>query len=259
MHKQAHHTAGVPAKSFGLIGLHLEHSFSARYFAEKFEREQIENFTYQLFPLKSIADLPQLIQSQPHLVGLNVTIPYKSLVIPHLDALDSMAREVGAVNTIQISRSGNDSFLKGYNTDVIGFSKSLSNWLKTPVDKALVLGSGGASKAVCYALRKLGIQPLVVSRNPDPDQFSYLQVNGEIMQSYRLIINTTPVGMWPEITARPALPYNYLDAHHHLYDLIYNPEHTGFLKSGLAVGARVKNGAEMLRLQAEAAWDIWNI
>lgn len=242
---------------FGLIGYPLTHSFSKRYFSEKFEREGIDGAAYELFPLKDIGHLPDLISQHSNLCGLNVTIPYKEAVIPFLDRLDAEAAAVGAVNTIRIESTG----LTGYNTDVFGFEKSLSRFLEensAGIQSALVLGTGGAAKAVGFVLKKMGIAFRFVSRRPGKETLTYEQLDGLVMENSRLLINTTPLGMSPHTDTCPAVPYERLTAGHLLYDLVYNPEKTLFLKQGEARGCPVLNGLEMLYLQAERSWAIWN-
>lgn len=240
---------------YGLIGFPLGHSFSKGYFTAKFEKEHIENSTYENFPLPDINGFPELVRSLPDLKGLNVTIPHKTAVVPFLDELDPAAKAIGAVNTIR-NEGGR---LIGYNTDTIGFRESLEVLLQPHHRHALVLGTGGASKAVEYTLRQLGIEYRLVSRNPQgPDDLRYDQIDAAILEKYTLLINTTPLGMHPATDTAPPLPYEYLDARHFLYDLVYNPAKTLFLHKGEAQGAAIKNGHEMLVLQAEAAWKIWN-
>jgi shikimate dehydrogenase len=237
---------------FGLTGYPLSHSFSPRYFSEKFARQGIQA-SYQLFPLPDISGLRELISLHPQLLGLNVTIPHKETVLPYLDILSEEARAIGAVNCIHIK----NKLLTGYNTDVTGFSQSLTPLLQPYHTRALILGTGGAAKAVRYALDHLGIEWKEVSRTPAVNQLGYEALDADVIQSYPLIINTTPLGMYPHTDACPALPYEALGPEHLLYDLIYNPEETFFLARGKARGARTKNGLEMLELQAEASWHIW--
>lgn len=239
---------------YGLIGKPLAQSFSKKYFTEKFEKENIPDALYDLFQLEEIAHLPQLLTSQPQLCGLNVTIPYKEQVMPYLDAIDDEARIIGACNCIKIT----DGHLKGFNTDAPAFEKSLLPQLKLHHKKALVLGTGGAAKAVIYILGKLGIEHKYVSRNKGVNFFTYEDLNEEILHQYPLIINATPLGSYPKVDAAPDIPYQHLTAHHYLYDLIYNPEMTLFLQRGAACGAAVKNGYNMLVGQAEKSWEIWN-
>lgn len=238
---------------YGLIGYPLEHSFSPEYFKRKFEREKIVE-SYQLFPIKKIEAFPDLLAQYPQLKGLNVTIPYKKQVIPYLDNLDPVAKAIAAVNVIRITKSG----LKGYNTDVTGFMQSLESLLSSHDGAALILGSGGAAQAVAYALNQLDISYHIVSRKSIPDALLYSEITDEVMESHSLVINTTPLGMFPNVQAAPDIPYQLLTPHHLCYDLIYNPEETLFLKLAKQQGARTKHGMDMLILQAEAAWSIWN-
>lgn len=243
-----------PLKQYGLIGYPLSHSFSKKYFTEKFEREHIMDCEYENFPLAGIDELPLLLQSQQELRGLNVTIPYKESVIRYIDTLDETAFEIGAVNTIKMT----DRKLSGFNTDVYGFMQSITKMLEPQHHQALILGTGGSSKAVAWSLKKMGISYQFVSRKPDgPEEISYTEAGRQISQS-KIIINTTPTGMYPHISASPDIPYEKLTASHLLFDLVYNPEETLFLKQGKAQQAKTKNGLEMLQLQAEKSWQIWN-
>ena len=239
-------------KQFGLIGKPLTHSFSARYFAEKFRNEGITNCRYDKFELESIEDFPGLMKDKTP-VGLNVTIPYKQAVIPYLDSLDPSAEKVGAVNVI---KSENEQLI-GYNSDYYGFRNSLETWLGMEKVHALVLGTGGASRAVVAALRDLGIPFLLVSRSSKGD-VSYDLLDENVAARYRLWVNTTPLGMSPAINTAPEMPYHVLSPEHYLYDLVYNPETTRFMNYGNSKGAKTKNGLEMLYLQAERSWQIWN-
>lgn len=246
-------------RQFTLIGYPLSHSFSEKYFTEKFKQEKILNHKYFLSPLESIEAFPNLIATTPNLAGLNVTIPYKEKVIPYLDEVSEEAKAIGAVNTIKIENGK----LKGYNTDVYGFEKSLLNFLqkenkKITVENALVLGTGGAAKAVVFILKKIGIDPILVSRRPKSGDLTYSDLDTEIFKECRLIVNTTPLGMLPNLDSFPDLPYYRLNKNYFLYDLVYNPEKTVFLKRGESQGAVILNGLEMLHLQAEKAWEIWN-
>ncbi len=240
-------------KLYGLIGFPLTHSFSPGYFNAKFEAYGIDA-KYELFPIKEIASVREVIASNAGLAGLNVTIPYKEAVMPFLDGIDAVAAQVGAVNCISIM----DGKTRAYNTDVIGFEKSLLPLLQLQHTHALVLGSGGASKAVLYVLAKLGVTAKVVSRQPAPGNLAYTDVTPELIAKYTVIINTTPLGMYPNVGVCPPIPYEALGSRHLLYDLIYNPPITKFLAMGMAQGAQIKNGQEMLELQAEASWEIWN-
>ncbi len=245
---------------YGLIGYPLSHSFSQRYFTEKFAREGIADAEYQLFPLEDITALPALLAAHPGLRGLNVTIPHKRAVLFYLNGLDESAQKVGAVNVIRITDKGKRL---GFNTDYYGFKQSLSNLYQEQFGnngsavQALVLGTGGASKAVQAALRELGIAFRLVSREPQAVDLSYDRLDADILRNRRLIINTTPLGMYPNVDKKPPLPYEHLTPHHLCYDLVYNPEETAFMRTSREAGAKTKNGLEMLHLQAEAAWQIW--
>ena len=241
-------------KQYGLIGYPLSHSFSKGYFAEKFAKENIVDCKYDVFPLEKIEDFVELCNDKKNLIGLNVTIPYKEKIIPFLDELDETAANIGAVNTIKFSNGKKI----GYNSDAYGFEMSLKPLLKQHHTKALILGTGGASKAVEYVLKKLGIAFQYVSRTKNDKAISYEELNESIIQHSKLIINTTPIGMYPNIDTAPDIPYNVITDKHLLYDLIYNPEETLFLKKGKEKGAQTKNGLEMLYLQAERSWEIWN-
>lgn len=245
-------------RTFGLIGFPLTHSFSKRFFTEKFEDEGIENCKYQLFPIAQASELAELIEAQPSLNGLNVTIPHKLGVMPLLNDIDSAAKEIGAVNCIAIDQSGEKPFLKGYNTDAYGFEESLKPLLKPHHKKALVFGDGGAAQAVKYVLEKLGIGYLSVVRNPAEGAILYSAVNAAMLQEYTLLINTTPLGMLPNLDSYPPIPYQHVTDQHLAYDLVYNPEETTFLTKCAAQGGTIKNGLEMLYLQAERSWEIWN-
>ncbi len=238
-------------RKYGLVGYPLSHSFSPDYFKAKFEREGIDDAQYNAYPIDDVAMVNELFESG--IKGLNVTIPYKEKVIPFLDVLDPEAEAVGAVNTIV----QDDGILKGYNTDVYGFGESLKKFLGSSFShKALILGSGGASRAVRYVLHNMGIEFSVVSRREG--FIDYADINKETFNLYRLVINTTPLGMYPNIHDKPAIEFVNSGGEIFVYDLIYNPEKTLFLEEAEAHGARVKNGLEMLELQAERAWAIWN-
>ena len=241
-------------KQLGLIGYPLSHSFSKKYFFDKFVKEQIEGFHYDLFPLSGIYELTNLLNEKPNLVGFNITIPYKEQVIPFLDEMSKSAKAIGAVNTVIIEKGK----LKGYNTDVYGFEVSLKKILEPYHKHALILGTGGAAKAIQYVFEQLSIEYKYVSRTPNSEQFSYAELDEKIIEKYKIIVNTTPLGMSPNIDQCPMLPYECLTNEHLLYDLTYNPRETLFLKNGKIKGATIKNGLEMLHLQAEKAWDIWN-
>ena len=239
-------------EQYGLIGYPLGHSFSKRYFTEKFLNEGIAA-TYELYELPDLAEFGTLL-SNSALSGLNVTIPYKEAIIPFLDELDETAQKVGAVNTIRFLSDGR---LKGYNTDVIGFEQTLKPLLKPYHTNALVLGTGGASKAVTYVLKRLGINFKLVSRTKTAERLCYADLSQSLIESHLLIVNTTPIGMHPNINAQPPIPYQFLSNRHLLYDLVYNPLQTKFLSNGKAVGATTQNGLAMLEAQAEASYQIW--
>ncbi|ALJ01397.1 shikimate dehydrogenase [Rufibacter tibetensis] len=240
---------------YGLIGYKLTHSFSQKYFTEKFETEGIKDSIYHLFELDSISEFPSLLQRHPNLKGLNVTIPYKEAILPYLDELDPAAARIGAINVVKFE---NGRFI-GHNSDYQGFMQSLQNFFHChPLSQALVLGTGGAAKAVMAALEYMNISYKVVSREKKPGMLTYQELTPSVMSSVSLIINASPVGTFPNHDQAPAIPFDLLSSHHYLYDLVYNPAETLFLKRGKEVGAKTINGYEMLCLQAEVAWQIWN-
>lgn len=241
-------------KLFGLIGYPLTHSFSKGYFTQKFEQNGWDDCRYETFPIANIEAFTDLCAAHPNLQGLNVTIPYKEAVIPYLDGLSEEAAKIGAVNTIKFV----DGKRMGYNSDVVGFEQSLRPLLKEYHKKALVLGTGGAAKAVWFVLDKLDIQYRNVSRTTSDNAVSYEEIKPEWMDEYLLIINTTPLGMYPKVEDYPQLPYESIGGRHLLFDLVYNPEKTAFLLKGEANGAAIKNGLDMLHGQAERSWEIWN-
>lgn len=259
-------------KKYGLIGYPLSHSFSKKYFTEKFEREGITDCVYELYPIEAISNFHEFLHQHPDLCGLNVTIPYKVDVMQYIDWLNTEAKHVGAVNTIRIDKEspvsvafqgevgfgGDDFRLEGFNTDIYGFEESLKPLLKSRHKSALVLGNGGAAKAVFYVLDKLEIPYKVITRREQPGTILFEQLTPEMMAENKLIINTTPVGTSPKVDECPPVPYEAVTDDHLLYDLIYNPEQTLFMQKGAEAGATVKNGHEMLILQAERAWEIWN-
>ena len=241
---------------YGLIGYPLSHSFSKKYFTEKFAREGLHHCRYELFPLADVGELPGLLQQYPELAGLNVTIPHKQSVMALLDELDEEAAAVGAVNVIRIR----DGRLKGYNSDIYGFEQSLLSFIGSERPATLVLGSGGASKAVVHVLKKLGIPFQIVSRASTGFPFlHYEQVDAAVLAAHPLVVNTTPLGMAPATDGCPPLPYECFGPEHFAYDLVYNPEQTLFLQKAAHRGARICNGLEMLYLQAERAWEIFKI
>ena len=240
-------------KKLGLIGFPLSHSFSKGYFENKFQNEGLIDYSYENFAIENIGMVKELLAEQ-NLLGLNITIPYKQSVIPFLDQLDETASEIGAVNTIKIK----DGIKKGYNTDCYGFEMSFKPQLRTYHRQALILGTGGASKAIVYALKKLNIPYHYVSRQAREGIYAYTDITPQIIANYQIIINTTPLGMYPHADTCPPLPYEALTEKHYLFDLVYNPALTAFLKKGQEQGCTIKNGLDMLHFQAEKAWEIWN-
>ena len=239
---------------YGLIGYPLGHSFSIGYHNQRFADEGI-NAKYINFEIPSIDSLPEVLNSNPELKGLNVTIPYKEKVIEFLDYISPEARAIGAVNVIRVVHEGKNIKLRGYNSDVIGFTQSIEPMLESYHKKALVLGTGGASKAIAYGLKSLGIEPVFVSRYERPGTIQYQSITPEVVHEYPVIVNCTPLGMFPKVDTCPDLPYEAMDDKNILYDLIYNPDETLFMKLGAKQGASVKNGLEMLLLQAFASWE----
>lgn len=246
-------------RKFGLIGFPLSHSFSRKFFTQKFKEENISSCAYELYPLERVELFPELIVRDGELEGINVTIPYKLAVIQYLSEIDEAAEQIGAVNCIAIKRRDGRLFLKGYNTDAYGFEESLVPMLEVQHSKALVFGDGGAAKAVKYVLNKLGIPFQIIARKPGTDTVLYEDVTAELLQEYTILINTTPLGMSPDYNTCPDIPYAALSSKHLAYDLVYNPEETMFLKRSKEQGAKIKNGLEMLYLQAERSWYIWNM
>ena len=242
---------------FGLVGYPLGHSFSESFFNNKFNSEGIDA-QYLNFEIPNINEFRNIINTNTNLRGLNVTIPYKEQVIPYLDDIDITASEIGAVNVVKFIRNGNNLILKGFNSDVIGFCNSLKPLLKPHHTYALVLGTGGAAKAIAHGLKSLGIEPIYVSRTKKDGVLTYDELTPEIIKKYQVIVNTTPAGMYPHVDTCPDIPYHLLTPQHLCYDVVYNPEVTLFMKKSQEQGAMVKNGLEMLILQALAAWEIWN-
>ena len=245
-------------RKFGLIGYPLGHSFSKKYFSDKFINENISDCQYELYPLSSIDLLEDLIFSNSDLCGLNVTIPYKSAVIKFLDSIDEQAQSVGAVNVLKLRRSSGKVEIKGFNSDIDGFRNSINPYLGEKVTNALVLGTGGAAKAVCYVLREFGIKITSVDIIKLEGVLNYPDITDDILTSNQLIVNTTPLGMFPNILTKPDLNYNCLNKEHILFDLVYNPELTAFLKEGKKKGCTTISGIKMLYGQAERSWEIWN-
>lgn len=242
-------------KKFGLIGKDISYSFSKKYFTEKFAQDLYEDCSYENFDILNIEDFPSILKNNPNLKGLNVTIPYKESIIPYLDTVSEKAFQIGAVNVIRFTKKGN---LKGYNSDWFGFKKSLEPLLQAHHKKALILGTGGAAKAVAFALDQLAITYSFVSREANPNTIDYSLINATTFDNHQIIINCTPVGTSPNTKEFPPIPYTYFSNQHIAFDLIYNPEETEFLKKAKKQGAIIKNGYEMLVYQAEKAWKIWN-
>lgn len=243
-------------RKFGLLGKHIAYSFSRAYFKKKFKDELIDNASYENFDIDNISMFPDIVKNTAKLKGLNVTIPYKESVIPYLDKLNKKAKKIGAVNTIKITKKGR---LVGYNTDCYGFKKSIQPYLKNQHTKALVLGTGGASKAIAYALKELNIKYTYVSRKQNHEEtISYESLSGNIIKEHLIVINCTPLGTHPDIDNCPPIPYDAITTQHILFDLIYNPEQSKFLAMGAKNNAITINGLNMLKLQAEKAWRIWN-
>lgn len=240
---------------FGLLGKNIGYSFSVSYFAEKFKSLNLEDYEYVNFDIQTIEEFPEIIKNNPNLKGMNVTIPYKEAVIPYLDKISKKAQRIGAVNTIKFTKEGK---LKGYNSDFYGFKKSLKPLLEPHHKKALILGTGGASKGVAFALEELGITYTFVSREATDQSIGYKLVNATTFDNHQIIINCTPLGTSPNVDAFPPIPYEYFTPKHIAHDLIYNPEETIFLRKAKKQGAKTKNGLEMLRYQAEKSWRIWN-
>ena len=238
---------------YGLVGKNIAYSFSKGYFKEKFEKLGLANYSYENFDLQDINEFSDVLKNTSNLEGLNVTIPYKQEVIPFMNSLDSQAEQIGAVNTIQFTKDGP----KGFNTDAYGFENSIRPFLQHHHKKALILGTGGASKAVAFVLSELQIDSVFVSRNPSDEQMSYTDLNDKVFEEYTVLINCTPLGTHPNVEKKPNIPYQAITEKHLLFDLIYNPSKTAFLQEGESRGARICNGHRMLELQADRAWEIW--
>ncbi len=245
-------------RKFGLIGYPLSHSFSKKYFTEKFLSEYIKDCSYENYPLENLDNFMELVSSDEDLCGLNITIPFKSQIIRFLDLINPEAEEIGAVNVVKISRPDGQIKLHGYNSDVTGIEDTLLPFISADVKNALVLGTGGSSRAVCYVLKKFGLKVSLVSRDKKPDVLRYSDVDKVILERNQLIINTTPLGMFPNTETMPEINYKMLNTNHILFDLVYNPELTSFLKMGVEQGCSVISGIRMLHSQAEKSWEIWN-
>lgn len=241
---------------FGLLGKNISYSFSRKYFSKKFKSLGLDNFKYSNLDIPEIEEFPFLLyHREDEYQGINVTIPYKESVMRYMHEIDEDAKAIGAVNTIKIT---DDNKLFGYNTDFYGFQKSIEPFIKKHHKKALILGTGGASKAIAYALKKMNIEYKFVSRKVDENMFLYSMLNKQILEEYTVIINCSPVGTFPDVEESPNIPFEFITDKHLLFDLIYNPEQSKFLREGLKQGAAIKNGFEMLQLQAEKSWEIWN-
>ena len=245
-------------KQFGLVGYPLSHSYSRDIFTKKFSELNLQDYSYNLFPLMSINRVVPLIEQNPDLKGFNVTIPHKQTFIPFLNEISPVAKAIFAVNTVNVTLKNGHIWLVGHNTDYVGFRESIKPLLKNNHKRALILGTGGSSKAIAYALNELGIEYLFVSRSTNLAQsIPYKEINQSVLSLFNIIVNTTPVGMEPNLNEKPDIPYNFLGSEHLIYDLIYNPEETEFLKTAKSQGCQIKNGLEMLERQAEEAWKIW--
>ena len=245
-------------RKFGLIGYPLGHSFSKKYFTEKFLRENISDCSYDNYPLADINQFKKLVSGDIDLCGLNVTIPYKSEIIIFLDSIDPEAKEIGAVNVLKIKRLHGATKLLGFNSDVTGIRDSLFPFINDSVRNAIVLGTGGSSRAVCYALKKYGLTITQISREKKSGMYTYSDINAEMLENTELLVNTTPLGMFPDVKGKPDINYSLLSDKHILFDLVYNPEITSFLKMGMAQGCTIISGIKMLHSQAERSWEIWN-
>ncbi len=245
-------------RKFGLIGYPLGHSFSKKYFTEKFLNEHLTDCSYENYPLPNIGQFPKLITEEPDLCGLNVTIPYKSEIIRFLDVIEPEAKEIGAVNVLKLKRFDGQITLSGYNSDVTGIRNSLLPYINNNIRNAIVLGTGGSSKAVCHVLKKFGFHVTLISRSKKHGILAYSDINSVLINNSELIINTTPLGMFPDTESRPDIDYNLLTKKHILFDLVYNPQITSFLKKGVVQGCTIISGLKMLHSQAEKSWEIWN-
>jgi shikimate dehydrogenase len=245
-------------RKFGLIGYPLGHSFSKKYFTDKFNREKIAGCVYENFPIKSIQELPELLRKNPDLYGLNVTIPYKTEILKYVNITEDTVDQIGAANVLKIKRENGKTYISAHNSDVYGIRDSLILCAKGKAKRALILGTGGSSKEVAWTIRKMGCEAIMVSRNSRPGLLTYKDVGPEILASTDLIVNTTPLGMFPDIDSKPDIDYSLLNRNHILFDLVYNPEITAFLRMGKERGCKIITGMKMLRSQAERSWEIWN-
>ena len=245
-------------RKFGLIGYPLGHSFSQKYFTEKFSRGNINDCSYDNYPLKHIELLPGLISGNPELCGLNVTIPHKTAVLNFIDVMEPSIDEIGAANVLKFKRTGNDITVYGFNTDVTGIRDSITPYLRDNIKNVLILGTGGSSKAAAYTMKTLGLNVTIVSRSGKDDILSYCDLSPDHLRNTDIIINTTPLGMYPDTSAKPEIDYKLLNEKHILFDFVYNPEYTSFLKAGKERGCTIITGLKMLYSQADRSWEIWN-
>jgi len=245
-------------RKYGLIGFPLGHSFSQKYFTEKFAREQINDCFYENFPIESIGRLPELLRDNPDVCGLNVTIPYKTSVLEYVDVTDPAVIDIGAANVLKIKKIEGRPRIIGYNSDTYGIRESVMPYISQNLKSALILGTGGSSKAVAYTIKKLGLSVTMVSRKRNPGFIRYSEITASVIAKTDMIINTTPLGMFPDITSCPEIDYDLLNDHHILFDLVYNPEMTEFLIRGKERGCKIISGLQMLYSQAERSWEIWN-
>jgi len=245
-------------RKFGLIGYPLIHSFSEKYFADKFKREKITGCTYENFPIRSLEEFPALIRKNPDLYGLNVTIPYKSDILKYVNITEDVVDQIGAANVLKIKRENGKTYISAHNSDVVGIKESLVPYSRGKGHRALILGTGGSSKAVAWTIKRMGCESLLVSRIARGGILSYSDISPDLLTGINLIVNTTPLGMFPDIDSKPEIDYNLLTSKHILFDLVYNPEMTAFLKMGKERGCKIITGMKMLRSQAERSWEIWN-
>jgi len=245
-------------RKFGLIGFPLEHSFSKEYFAGKFSREKITDCTYENFPINSIKEFPDLLRKNPDLCGLNVTIPYKTEILKYVNITEDVVDQIGAANVLKIKRDNGKVYISAHNSDVYGIKDTLIPCARGKRRKALILGTGGSSKAVAWTLRKMGCEAILVSRRGRAGILTYSEINSALLENIDLIVNTTPLGMFPNIDSKPEIDYSLLGNKHILFDLVYNPEMTTFLKMGKERGCKIITGMKMLRSQADRSWEIWN-
>jgi shikimate dehydrogenase len=245
-------------RKFGLIGFPLGHSFSKKYFAEKFAKENITDCSYENFPIQNLNLFPELIAGDPEICGLNVTIPYKTDILKYIDESEPAINEIGAVNVLKIRRINRKIRISGYNSDVTGIRDSILPVMNDRLKSALILGTGGSSRAVSYALKKLGLKVTLVSRKRRPGIIGYEDITAELLKKTDLIVNTTPLGLFPNTSAKPEIDYSLLNKNHILFDLVYNPELTSFLEAGKERGCKIITGLKMLYSQADRSWEIWN-